>query len=163
MHFIDTSPVKKSIDNAIEDMQATGNGELDLKLVIPLSTEAPAQVDGTFRFFANQVVIGKGIPPLTDLNGRIKFTANSVESKGLRANWLGSPMNAEIKAGSDGTVNVTGGGEISVAGLRNEYPMPLLDHLAGVAKWTGNIRVKKKVRVFRFRYVSEGATEWVTR
>lgn len=145
MHFIDTSPVKKSIDNAIEDMQATGSGELDLKLVIPLSTEAPAQVDGTFRFLANQVVIGKGIPPLTDLNGRIKFTANSVESKGLRANWLGSPMSAEIKAGSDGTVNVTGGGEISVAGLRNEYPMPLLDHLAGVAKWTGNIRVKKKV------------------
>ncbi|MBK9623072.1 MAG: TIGR02099 family protein [Rhodocyclaceae bacterium] len=145
LHFIDDSPVAESIDKATEDMRAVGNGELDLKLVIPLSTEAPARVEGSYRFFGNRLIVDDDVPPLTDLNGLLKFTSNSLESKGLRANLLGTPMNAEIKSGSDGNVQVNANGEISVAGLRAQYPLPLFDHLSGAAKWTGNIRVKRKV------------------
>ena len=145
LRFVDASPVAESIDKATEDMRAVGNGELDLKLVIPLSTEAPARVEGSYRFLTNRLIVDDDVPPLTDLNGLLKFTSNSLESKGLHANLLGAPMTAEIKSGSDGNVQVNASGEITVAGLRTQYPLPLFDHLAGATKWTGNIRVKRKV------------------
>ncbi len=145
LHFVDASPVAESIDKATEDMRAVGNGELDLKLVIPLTTDAPARVEGSYRFLANRLIVDDDVPPLTDLNGLLKFTSSSLESKGLHANLLGAPMNAEIKSGSDGNVQVNASGEITVAGLRAQYPLPLFDHLSGAAKWTGNIRVKRKI------------------
>ena len=145
LRFIEASPIADGIDNATEDMRAVGGGELDLKLVIPLSTDEPSRVDGSYRFLANRLTVDDDLPPLTELNGLLKFTSNSLESKGLRANFLGAPMTAEIKSAGDGSVLVNANGEFSVAGLRSEQPMPLLDHLSGSTKWTGNIRVKRKV------------------
>ncbi len=144
LRFIEASPVGERIDHFTEDMKAEGGGELDLKLSLPLRKLANARVDGSYRFDGNRLTVDSDLPPLTDVRGALRFSADHLEAKGIRGSLLGSPLTVDIKTAGDGNVQVNAAGEVSVAALRRQFPHPLFDHLAGGAKWNGNIRVRKK-------------------
>jgi uncharacterized protein YhdP len=69
LRFIDASPVAERIDHFTEDMKAEGNGELDLKLVLPLRNLVNAKVGGSYRFDGNRLTVDNDLPPLTDVRG----------------------------------------------------------------------------------------------
>jgi uncharacterized protein (TIGR02099 family) len=144
LRFIEASPVGERIDHFTEDMKAEGNGELDLKLTLPLRKLANAKVDGSYRFDGNRLTVDSDLPPLTDVRGALRFSADHLEAKGIRGALLGSSLNVDVRTAGDGNVQVNASGEVSVAALRRQFPQPLFDHLSGSAKWNGNIRVRKK-------------------
>jgi len=144
LHFIEASPVGERIDHFTEDMKAEGSGELDLKLALPLRRLAASRIDGSYRFDGNRLVVDNDLPPLTEVRGALHFTAEHLDARGIRGALVGSPLSVDVKTAGDGSVQVNAAGELGIAALRRQFPQPLFDHLSGSAKWTGQVRVRKK-------------------
>lgn len=145
LRFVESSPLAESIGHFTHEMQAAGNGELDLKLNLPLRRLRNSAVDGLYRFEANRLTVASNFPPVTELRGALRFSADHLEARAIRGVLLGAPLNIDIRTASDGSVQVNAAGEYSVAALRQQLPYSaLMDHLAGSAKWTGSARIRKK-------------------
>ena len=144
LRFIETSPVAEHIGHLTEDMNATGQGELDLKLVIPLRRLGDSKIDGAFQFANNKLALDPDVPPLTEANGRLQFTGDSFKAERIKAMLLGAPMTLVAKTTGEGMLTVNAEGSFSVDALRKQYGHPLLDHLSGGASWQGNIHVRRK-------------------
>lgn len=144
LRYIEASPVGERIDHFTEDMKAAGNGELELKLDLPLRHLADAKVAGKYRFDGNRLTVDADLPPLADVRGQLQFSADHLEARDIRGTLLGMPLAANIGTTGDGGVQINATGEFTVAALRRQFAHPVLDHLSGGAKWSGDVRVKKK-------------------
>ncbi|NJD35114.1 MAG: AsmA family protein [Betaproteobacteria bacterium] len=146
LRFIESSSVGERIDHFTKDMQAEGSGELDLKLGLPLRKLGNSRVDGLFRFDANRLTVDKSFPPITEVRGALRFSADHIEAQNIRGLLLGAPLSVDVRTASDGGVQISAAGEYSVAALRQQVPYSaVLDHLTGSAKWTGSVRLRKKL------------------
>lgn len=149
LRFIEASPVGERIDHFTEEMRAEGRGELDLKLALPLRRLANSRVDGSYRFDGNRLTVDNDLPPLAEVRGNLRFSADHLEARGIRGLLLGSPLAVDVKTAGDGNVQVDAAGEIAIATLRREFPQAVFDHLAGSAKWAANVQVRKKAAEVR--------------
>ena len=143
LRFIEASPVGERIDHFTEEMRAEGNGELDLKLILPLRKLDRSKIDGSYRFDGNRLVVDSDLPPLTDVRGALRFSGDHLEARAVRGNLIGMPMTVDIRT-ADGNLQVNAAGDASVAALRQQYPHTIFDYLSGSTKWTGTVRVRKK-------------------
>ena len=144
LRFIEASPVGERIDHFTEDMKAEGNGELHLKLGLPLRRLSNSKVDGSYRFDGNRLTVDNDLPPLGEVRGALRFSADHLEARGIRGTLLGSPLSVDVRTAGDGNVQVNAAGEVSMATLRRQFPHPVFDHLSGSTKWIGSVRVRKK-------------------
>lgn len=144
LRYIEASPVGERIDHFTQEMQAEGKGELDLKLRLPLRKMENSKVEGSYRFDGNRLTVDSDLPPLADVRGALRFSADHLEARGIRSTLLGMPLTVDVRTAGDGNVQVDAAGEASIAALRRQFPHAVFDHLAGSAKWTGAVRVRKK-------------------
>ncbi|MCX7156091.1 MAG: YhdP family protein [Rhodocyclales bacterium] len=144
LRFIEASPVGERIDHFTEEMKAEGSGELDLKLKLPLRQLSNSAVDGSYRFDGNRLTVDSDLAPLAEVRGTLHFSANHLEARGIRGTLLGTPLTVDLRTAGDGNVQVSASGEVNIATLRRQFAHPVFEHLAGSAKWTGNVRVRKK-------------------
>ena len=145
LRYIEASPVGEHIDHFTEEMKATGNGELDIKLDLPLRLMEHTKIAGKYRFDGNRLTVDADLPPLTDVRGQLQFSTGHLEARDMRGALLGMPLTATVKTTADGGVQVTTAGDLSVAALRRQFAHPALDNLSGNAKWNGTVRIRKKI------------------
>ena len=143
LDFIEASPVGTRIDHFTEAMAAQGRGELDLKLSMPLRHVADTQVQGRYRFADNRLQVLPALPPFTEAQGELSFTAERLQAKNLRARLLDQPLMLEVASAPGGAVRVAAAGTLAAQGLRNFYGLRALDHLSGEAPWRGTVTVKR--------------------
>lgn len=143
LRFIDSSPVGGYIDNVTEGMKAAGAGELRLRLDLPLEDLDATQVDGHYRFLANQLVYQASLPPISDINGELHFTGKGIEARKIRAAMLGAPLTVDVQT-EEGRVALQASGSVSAAALRQQYGHPVLEHLTGSTPWSAVVRVKRR-------------------
>ena len=143
LDFIEASPVGERIDHFTQPMQASGRGDLDLKLVLPLRQLDKTQVQGRYRFSDNQLRVLPELPVFTKVQGEFGFTSERLLAKGLRGRLLGMPLSADVSSAPGGMVRVTAQGTLNAALLRQELEVNVLEHLSGEASWKGSVTVKK--------------------
>jgi uncharacterized protein (TIGR02099 family) len=156
LDFIEASPVGTRIDHFTQPMTSAGNGQLDLKLVLPLRRIADTQVDGSFRFADNQLRVLPELPVLAAAQGEFSFTADRLQAKNLRARLLGSPVTADVTSSAGGVVRIDAAGKLPALALRREYGLRALEHLSGEAAWRGTVTVKKPGADIRIESSLEG-------
>jgi len=149
LRFVEASPVGERIDHFTEEMKAEGKGELDLKLALPLRRLAQSRVDGSYRFDGNRLTVDGDLPPLAEVRGSLRFSADHLEARGIRGTLLESPLSVDVRTAGNGSVLVDAAGEFSIATLRRQFPHPVFDHLAGGAKWTATVQARKKAAEVR--------------
>ena len=146
LKFIELSPVAGRIDHFTEDMRASGNGHLDLGLVIPLDEAklGDTKIDGTYTFVNNEVTIDTGLLPLKQVNGSVQFSGSDLQVPEINATVLGGVL--RIKGGSqkDGKVLITANGSLNIEQLRKQYASPLLANLSGATPYRGEVRINKR-------------------
>ena len=145
LRFIDASPVTGLIDGFTEDMRATGNGHLQLKLDLPIRRLQQTKVAGGFQVTGNQIVVDPGVPPFSQLNGRIEFTDSGISVRNLAGQFLGGPTVISAATLADGSVAVNARGTATMAAARRLIDTPLLNQASGSTVWTGSISVKRRV------------------
>lgn len=146
LKFIDQSPVANKIDHFTESMRAVGAGHLDLGLEIPLEEALldQAKVDGTYHFKKNDVTVDSGMPPLRQVSGQLKFSANDLTIPEINATLLGGPLKIQGGLQDDGRVLITANGSLSTQQIKKQLDLPLLDHLSGATQYRGEVRVNKR-------------------
>lgn len=143
LRFIDKSPVGERIDRFTEDMLAIGNGHLDLEFDMPLRHVDKTTVRGDFLFRDNTITVIPGLPPVSQVNGRLKVSEKAVVAPEITGQVLGGPMRLSIRNEGE-RVNVVMGGTANVKEARRIFDTPLFESVAGMTPWKGEVAVRKK-------------------
>lgn len=143
LDFIEASPVGDRIDHFTQAMAATGRGELDLRLDLPLRRIETTRVKGAYKFSDNVLRLLPELPLLTAAQGEFGFTGDRLQATNLRARLLGSPVSANVATVAGGVVRIDAHGSVTAQGLRQEYPQRAFEHLSGETPWRAAIKVKK--------------------
>ena len=138
VNYVSASPVLEWIGHFTEDIKASGNAKLALKLHLPLSHLMESKVVGSLQLQNNEVVLFHDMPPLLGVSGKIEFNQKGVNLNRVGGSFLGGPV--AISGGSllDNSIQVKLAGVVSADGLRLTYPAPLMQRLAG--HFTGGAR-----------------------
>lgn len=141
--FIEQSPVAEQIDRFTDGMKAIGNGSLGLELDIPLRRPNDTKVLGDYRFQNNQLQPLAGLPMLTQVNGRLQITENSVSAKDIVGQVFGGPLKVQVRsAGSN--VGVVATGTAAIGEVSKHFGWPLINHLSGNAAWKADINIRRR-------------------
>ena len=143
LRFIDLSPVGARIDHFTSDMRATGNGDLDLALTIPLDEAklAESKVSGTYRMSNNEVLIDPALPPIRHVKGSVQFSDSELQLPELNGTLFGGPLSVRGGTQKDGRVAINANGNINVAAWRKQGGPVWLERLSGSAAYRGEVRV----------------------
>lgn len=147
LQFIDKSPVADNINHMTDDMRASGNGRLALKLDMPLRHVNDTRVQGEYQFQNNQLVAVPGLPAVSQVNGKINFSERSVLAPEITGYIFGAPMRLSVKNEGEKVLVAMSGG-IVARELRKVFDSPVFDSISGQTTWKGEVRVRKKTAEF---------------
>jgi len=128
------SPVNGWLDGFLQTARGTGPARLTLALSMPLDTPDKTKVQGELQFTGNRVDLGGDIPPLDNVNGRLRFSEADVRVSDLAAETLGGPLKLNVST-ENGRIRALASGTAAFERVRERYPYPLLDQLAGATQW----------------------------
>jgi uncharacterized protein (TIGR02099 family) len=143
LRFIEQSPVAETIDRFTDGMKANGNGSLNLELDIPLRHANDTKLRGDYRFLSNQLQPVAGLPPLTQVNGRLLLTERTVAGQDISGRAFGGPLKVLVKSAGD-TVGVQASGTASIGEVSRHFGWPLINHLSGSTDWKADISIRKR-------------------
>ncbi|MBI5438881.1 MAG: hypothetical protein HY936_08050 [Nitrosomonadales bacterium] len=144
LQYIQQSPVRGYIGGFTDGMSASGNGNLDLFVHVPLLGSKPVKVSGALRIQDSDIDFGEGVPLLRKTRGELAFTESSMKADNVLAEILGGAASVDVQTAGGGTVHATVKGRNNLDVLRKDEPHPLLDYLHGSAAWDADISVAKK-------------------
>ena len=139
LRYTQQSPVKRMIAGATDAMQATGRGQLKLKLELPLMDLSGTKTAGQYQFANNSVLVDARLPPVERATGRVEFSENAVAVRDVRGALFGGPVTIGGGTRPEGGVLVTARGEATVAGARALIDHPWRRFLSGVTPYTATI------------------------
>lgn len=143
LSFIEQSPVAEKIDRFTDGMKASGNGSLNLELDIPLRQIDATKLRGDYRFVNNQLQPLAGLPPLTQVNGRLSLTESTVAAQDIAGRVFGGPLKVNVKSQGD-RVGVQASGTANIAEVSSHFGWPLINHLSGSAGWKADIGIRRR-------------------
>jgi uncharacterized protein YhdP len=141
--FIEKSPVAEKIDRFTDGMKAVGNGSLNLELDIPLRHALDTKMRGDYRFQNNQLQPLAGLPPLTQVNGRLLLTENTVAAQDISGQVFGGPLKVQVNSAGD-KVLVQAAGNAHIGEVSKHFGWPLINHLSGNAAWKADISIRRR-------------------
>lgn len=89
--FVNASSLHEDITDYIDNLQFSGQGELDLELFLPLYGDYKTEVGGQLSLKNAHMKFEKEKYELEKINGLIRFAGDTVESSNLKAVVVGSP------------------------------------------------------------------------
>lgn len=138
LQFIEKSPVTQYIGGFTAGMHASGDGNLKLKLDIPLAHAENTKVTGSYHFQGDRIT-GPAIPDVSHLAGRLDFSESMVSAKNVSANILGGDTLISASTLSNGSLKVLLSGKINPDNIQS----PLARHFHGATNWHGSVSVRK--------------------
>lgn len=132
---VNTSPVTGMLNNALARATASGNAEVDLRLVLPLADLRRGQVQGTVAFAGNDVRITPDSPLLARARGAVHFSEKGFQLAGVQARTLGGDVRLEggTRAAANGdpvAVVLRGQGTATAEGLRQAPELGFVSRIA---------------------------------
>jgi uncharacterized protein (TIGR02099 family) len=139
LRYTQQSPVKRMISGAADTIQATGRGQLKLKLELPLADLPKSRIAGQYQFAANNVTVDSRLPQIERAAGRVEFTESGILISDVRGALFGGPVAISGGTRPEGGVLVSARGDATVAGLRTVFDHPWRRYLSGGAPYTANV------------------------
>jgi uncharacterized protein (TIGR02099 family) len=132
---VNTSPVAGMMNEALAHARASGNADVDLKLVLPLADMARSQVQGSVALAGNDVQVSADSPWLARARGIVQFSEKGFQLAGVQARALGGDVRLEggtrTLPGDGGTiVQLRGQGTATAEGLRQARELGFVARLA---------------------------------
>jgi len=136
LRFIAESPLSAHLHGFTDPLRPEGDGQLDLKLVIPLHDLSKIEVGGEYRFAANRIHLDGTRPgsALESAEGSLRFTKEALETLSIRGRLLGGECVIEGKSG-EGGLELNARGQVEAAATRKAFDWPLLGWASGSTPW----------------------------
>ena len=152
--FVNKSPVREVTQGFTEDLNTSGQGKLNLSLMIPMQNIESAQYKGLYQIY-NGTMESPSIPTLTGIHGLLGFTESSLTAKNINASAFGSPLTFNINSGKDKIIYIAAKGKMNGAAIKqilmsknagstNTSPWGSgANYFTGSANWTSDITIQK--------------------
>lgn len=144
LDFIWQSPVRGYLGGVTDGVMARGKGKLVLQLEVPLGSDKPPKVSGSYHFADNDISMGRGMPMLMAVSGSLLFTESTLQTRNISARILGGPATIVAQIEPNGAVRMKASGQAVPAEMRNTMPHPLLLYLQGGAAWQAEVTGNKQ-------------------
>jgi uncharacterized protein (TIGR02099 family) len=162
LRFIEASPVAANINHFTQNMSATGQGRLELKLDLPLAQMKEGKIRGRYHLENNTVAFLSDLPPAQEVQGSLEFTERSINASEIRALFLGAPLRLNVISdpAHAGAVRVEANGGFTAKALARQfqYQYPGLSALSGAAAWQAVVKFQNKTSDFLLTSSLEGLT-----
>jgi uncharacterized protein (TIGR02099 family) len=145
LDFIRQSPVHGYTGGFTDPFKATGDGELAIRLQLPVRKLEATTVSGHFTLKDNHLEPGGGLPDLEGVSGTLGFTDKDLKAKGVRARILGMPTVLDIDSAGAAPGDVGAKLRIRMAGrigaetLKPYLSTPIAERLKGATDWRADI------------------------
>ena len=100
--FVAESPLAQMTGGALTQASATGNGQLQLRLQLPISDLPASKVQGSLQLAGNDVRITPDTPLLARARGSVQFTETGFSLAGVQARALGGDVRIDGGMGGKG-------------------------------------------------------------
>ena len=154
INFVNNSPVQEVTQGFTQGLKTSGNGKLNLDLMIPLRNLEAAKYKGLYQI-TNGTMESTGLPALSQINGLLEFTESSFSTKNIKAYAFGSPMSLNLSSGKDKVIRVAAKGRLNEDGLKQLFKDQNLEkmseYISGSTDWTGNILIQNQLVNASFR------------
>lgn len=97
LRFLKESPLAEADGEALAKLQAAGQAEMRLRLVLPLAEHKPAEVQGRVTLKDNRLVLPEWDLKLEQLRGELRFTEQGVTAEGLKAKLMQTPVSLTVR------------------------------------------------------------------
>lgn len=146
IQFVNKSPVRETTQGFTDNLITSGKGKLVLNLKIPLQNLDASQYKGVYQI-SNGRMESPEIPALTQINGNLEFTENSLTAKNIKAYAFGSPLTFNLSSGKEKAIRVGARGKLSEESikqlLREQNLNNITTYIQGGTEWTGRILIQK--------------------
>lgn len=138
LRFVQESPIGTGAAEALSTLQATGDTQLKLGLMIPLAEHKPTEVDGRLQLTGNGLALTEWDIALEKLTGELRFTHKNVNGSDLRGNLLGVPVNIsvdEVESGKSSLTRVRATGRLPLLERLHKLGGPFVERFTGGSDW----------------------------
>jgi uncharacterized protein (TIGR02099 family) len=139
--FVNKSPVATLTQGFTDNLKSGGQALLNLNLNIPLNHVEDAKFKGLYQV-TNGNLASDDIPALSQINGNLEFTEESLTANNVKAVGFGAPLVLNISSGKDKLIKINTKGK-----LNNELLQQVLTnanhYLTGSADFNADIVVQK--------------------
>lgn len=143
LKFVHASPVREATQGFLDDLQASGTGELELKLDIPIEDTDLSKVNGRYRFHGNRLDFGGSIPVLSQANGRVDFSESTLKISEATARALGGAVRLSGSNDSAGNLKLDLNGEAQLGEVAQRYALPQPRRLSGQVAFQGELLTRR--------------------
>ncbi|PLK49828.1 YhdP family protein [Uliginosibacterium sp. TH139] len=124
------------------NVRASGNGELNLHIEIPLHESIHTRVRGDYRFQAPSLQLIPALPEFTEASATLGFTEKGISLPAAGAMFLGRRVRATGVTEADGNLRFDAQGSMTASGLDQLVRNPAWRHLGGETPVALVIRVR---------------------
>jgi len=143
LRFLQNSPLQERFGSIAEWIQAEGNSDIELQLMVPLidpdATEATGHVT-----FANSKIATKALPELDirKVNGLLNFNNDGVSAEQIKAVVFDEPVVADVGT-ENGQTLVKVKGKASTQKLNSVWPGAVPDFVSGQTDYLTKIQIRE--------------------
>lgn len=147
--FVNTSPVKQMMGDALSRSTINGSGEYKVELSLPIADINRSRVTGAVTFLGNDVQITPTTPLLAQAKGMVGFSEKGFSIQNATAQLLGGNIRFDggstpATANAASAVLIRGQGVVSAQGLQQAADLSFIPNLAKHA--TGNAPYSAELR-----------------
>lgn len=121
--YLQKTPLRATVDPALEFIAGRGTCDADLDLKIPLTENAAAKVNGVLHLRNAELAVLPLQLPVQAITGDLLFNEQGIAAHGIKARALGNKVTADISR-SDEQIMLRLDGRIAVANLAKAVPSP---------------------------------------
>ena len=140
--LVANSPLGKLLDGALDEAQGTGDWRMPIKLTVPLLNTDDTQVDGHIQFADNSFSFMPEVPLLTQMHGDLEFSEKGVQTREVRAQFLGGPVKISGRLAQSGDA-LNFEGTLAGAGLTQISNAASMSRFSGKAAYKGKLSYQK--------------------
>jgi len=151
LKFIEMSPVRRMTREFTLGMRAQGNGQLQLKLKLPLEDLAKSSISGTFGVSAKRLLVSAELPPLEDVTALLSFSEAGLALQKFQGKLFGGPFAVSGGTAADGGLRLVAKGEAGVEPMRVLVSHPWFARVRGVARYDAELTAARGEALLRVR------------
>ena len=137
--YIAASPVRHMVGGLTDNVHASGEGSLKLRLELPFDDLKASKIDGEYRFAGNTIDLGHRLPPIEQAAGRVRFTESSLKLSDARGRLLGGPVSFGGGSAPGKGVQIDARGSADVARLAPLFGSPWNDRVSGTLGYDARV------------------------
>jgi uncharacterized protein (TIGR02099 family) len=143
LRFLRESPVRGRVGEFVDDLDATGDGELRLRLSLPLAEVADFAASGEYAFAGNTLRLGSRLPRIERAAGTLAFTGGSLQLRNASGQLMGGTLRVLGGTQRGGDVVLNASGTFTMVALEPWLPEVWRGRVRGASAYAGSVRLRR--------------------